>query len=332
MTMRTGIGLALAAFAAVTAVALTFSFRRAEALRIDFLTMGTRAAFIFYATPELAETAGRAGIDDFERITEACNLHDPDSELSRLNAAAFEQPFRCSDLLWSILSEARQAYAFSGGAFDISVKPLMDLWGFYRRRGTEPPSETEVAAVRELVGLDKVIFDDRARTVRFTRRGMALDLGGVAKGCAVDRAAAAAVAAGIRAGVIDLGGNLRLLPEPPPGRESYRIGVTDPGAPDRVRKRVLELPGDMSLSTSGDYERFVILAGRRYGHIIDPATGVPPAPGRAVTVMAPSAFLADWLSTAVYLRGGELAWLAEAHFPGVRIMIYHQDDDDETRR
>ena len=114
--------------------------------------------------------------------------------------------------------------------------------------------------------------------------------------------------------------NLRLLPEPPPGADCYRVGVRDPEKRDAVLPEVLEVL-DISISTSGDYERFVTLGNHRYGHIMNPLTGVP-SPGKwAVTVLAPSALEADWMSTAVFICGGSLAEELEAKFPGVEVLI-----------
>ena len=116
------------------------------------------------------------------------------------------------------------------------------------------------------------------------------------------------MALGIRRGIIDLGGNLRLLPEPPPGKECYNIGIRRPSRErGGVMPRILQLPGNCAVSSSGDYERYVKLENRYFGHIMDPATGVP-APGKiAVTAVSTTGARSDWLSTAVYLRGEKLA-------------------------
>ncbi len=295
--------------------------RRAVKFERSFPTMGTIAAFQLFAPPETAQHAAEEAQAEFNRIVGIANLYDPQSELSRLNATAAGQPFVCSDELWLLLQEARQAYRFSGGAFDITAKPLMDLWGFYRKRkpGTLPTA-AELAEARAKVGLDLVQFDDEAQSVFFPVPGMAFDLGGLAKGYAVDLAAEAAMRNGVHRGVIDLGGNLRLLPLPPPGQSEYRVAIRDPRNREQVTGEVLELL-DEAVSTSGDYERFVMIGNRRYGHIMDPKTGEPTEGDYSVTVVAPSALLADWLSTAIFLRGESLAEQAEAAFPGVRVTI-----------
>ncbi|MBS1369833.1 MAG: FAD:protein FMN transferase [Lentisphaeria bacterium] len=322
---RFGIALALMLLAGMLLLALQLLHRASERnARFDrtFPIMGTVAEFTFFSSPENARDAADAARAVFDGVVKLCNIYDPESELSRLNASAAEKPFRCSPELWFLLLESRKAYLFSDGAFDITAKPLMDLWGFYRKRGDSLPSEQEVAETQSKVGLDKVIFNDADRTVKFTVPGMSFDLGGIAKGYAVDRAFEAVSKFGIRRGVINLGGNLRLLPEPPPGQEAYRVGVKNPANSGELLDEVLELCS-VSLSTSGDYERYVKIGGVRYGHIMNPVTGRPTQGTHSVTVIAPSAMLADWLSTAIFIQGEGLARRAESSFGGVAVIVTH---------
>jgi len=288
--------------------------------RYAFGTMGTRAECTFYVTdPKLAPAAFSAVRGEFDRVTRVCSLYDPDSELSRLNREAGKGFFVCSELLWEILVEARRAHHASNGAFDITVKPLMDLWGFYRKR-RQLPAAAEIAATLRRVGMDKVEWDDARHAVRFKVPGMALDLGGVAKGYALDLAAAAVLKLGVKSGIIDLGGNLYLLPEPPPGKTCYRIGIRSPSG-EGDSGTVLELPGGCAVSTSGSYERFVELEGRRYGHVVDPATGEAPYLNRSATAVAPTGVESDWLSSAAFLRGEELVPQLERLVPGAKITL-----------
>lgn len=325
MTNRTRIGIALglALFALLTLLAARLVNRAAEnnvKYERTFPIMGTVAKFTFYGPSDVARAAADRARESFDRTVELCNLYDPESELSRLNRQAAEKPFTCSPELWFLLLEARKAYLFTDGLFDITAKPLMDLWGFYRKRGDAPPSEAEIADTMAKVGLDKVIFNNVERTVKFTVPGMSFDLGGIAKGYAVDRAAEAVEKLGIRSGVIDLGGNLRLLQKPPPGQNAYRVGIRNPQKDGKLLDDVLELC-NVSLSTSGDYERFVMLGGVKYGHIMNPLNGKPTQAAGSVTVVAPSAMVADWLSTAVFLGGRDLAKRAESSYSGVSIII-----------
>ena len=289
----------------------------ATAYSYSFGTMGTQAGCVFYtADPALAESGYAAVRREFDRVSTACNLHDPESELSKLNREADKGFFVCSELLWQVLVEARAAHRYSDGAFDITVKPLMDLRGFYRKRD-KLPSSREIAETLKLVGLDKLEWDDARRAVRFKKSGMALDLGGIAKGYALDLAAKAVLDLGIRRGVVDLGGNLFLLPEPPPGKTHYKIGIRSPSGQGDSGE-FLELPGSCAISTSGSYERFVVLDGKRCGHVVDPATGDAPYQNYSVTAVAPTGIKSDWLSSSVFLRGRALADKLERELPGVK--------------
>ena len=325
---RAGILLAVAALCLTGAVAFILG-GKAEHHRTAFPVMGTVAGMTLYTGPETFARAVEAVKKEFDLVSRAANVHDGTSELSRLNAAAAEKPFACSPELWELLTESRRAYRLSEGAFDISVKPLMDLWGFYRKR-SKVPSEEEIVKARALTGLDKVIFDDARRTVKFTKPGMALDLGGIAKGYALERAAKAVIALGVTRGVVDLGGNLRLLPETPPGQECYRIGIRRPARKNGgVMPEVLRLGGNCAVASSGDYERYIKLEGRFYGHIMDPATGIPAPGARAVTAVAPEGTLSDWLSTAVYLRGEALADKLKKALPGTDFIICPKEKEKE---
>ena len=311
----------VAALAILAALAAVLYPRRAAAgvkgYSFSFDTMGTVAGCVFYtADPAIAEAGFTAVRREFDRVSAACNLHDPESELSKLNRGADKEFFVCSELLWRVLVEARTAHRYSNGAFDITVKPLMNLRGFYRKRA-KLPSQSEIAETLKLVGLDKLEWDDARHAVRFKKPGMALDLGGIAKGYALDLAAKAVLDLGIRRGVVDLGGNLFLLPEPPPGKTHYQIGIRSPSG-EGDSGEFLELPGNCAISTSGSYERFVVLEGKPCGHVVDPATGDAPYQNYSVTAVAPTGIKSDWLSSSAFLRGRDLADKLERELPGVK--------------
>ena len=263
--------------------------------------MGTVCECRFELDGKNADGALKAVNEAFAEVMGLANLYDPTSEISRLNASAHQEPFICSPEMYALLKESRKAYIQSSGSFDISVKPLMDLWGFYRKQGKIPP-ESDIAKAKRLCGLDKVVFNDEKRTVSFPKKGMAVDLGGIAKGFALDLAVEKLIQKNIsiKRGTINLGGNIYLL-----GKEQiYRIGIKDPSNPDKIKEIVtLQAPG--AVSSSGDYERFVTLEGKKFGHIIDPVTGVPASRSYAATVFSKSGISADWMSTALYLKGRE---------------------------
>ena len=292
--------------------------RNPEKFQTEFPAMGTVAKVSVYTSDKDLTAAFELCKEQFDLVTGICSLYDPSSELSRLNANAASAPFTCSAEMWELLMHSRRAYIESDGFFDITVKPLMDLWGFYRKRGKVPPSDEEIAATMIRVGFDKLVLDEKKRTVLFSVPGMALDLGGIAKGYAADRAQKAIAEAGISAGVVDIGGNLRMLPEPPPGKNFYTVGIRNPSGKGKILPGLLKVAPGMAVSTSGDYERFVIYQGKRYGHIISPVSGRPTAVS-AVTVVASKALDADIFSTVCCLGGRNIARKLQDKFPEITI-------------
>ena len=176
-------------------------------VRFRFPVMGTEAVVILFAPQEQAEKAHQGVKEAFDRVLQVANPYDPESEISRLNRTASTAPFVCSEDLWTMLQAAREAWKISGGAFDVTARPIMDLWGFYRiAPDRHAPDEKERKEVLAKVGLDKVRFDDTEHSVFFTVPGMALDLGGLAKGYAVDLALEAIRREGITRGSVNLSG------------------------------------------------------------------------------------------------------------------------------
>ncbi len=334
MSLRTVTGIIIAALLGILPAGAAFSLFRSrprsevnlQLFQCRVLTMGTVATFSLYAANEAEfQRAVTAGSRKFAAVMKLANLYDKESELSRLNAAAAHPDgFTCSPEMWELLQRAEKAHREYAG-FDITVKPLMELWGFYRKQNHLPPQEAIVQAKKK-VGFEKLSLDRKTKTVRFTVPGMALDLGGIAKGYAADLAAAAVIQEGVTRGVIDLGGNLKLLPKPPPGKPFYRVGIKDPAHPERLLKKVLKLPGDRAVATSGDYERFTILDGVKCGHIIDPQSGRPEA-RPAVTVTTVSALDADIFSTCAYLGGKTCAEKLGKRYPDTGFYFAGTEDN-----
>ena len=268
-------------------------------VRYKFPVMGTEAILVLFAPQEQAEKALQRVKAAFDRVLQVANPYDPESEVTRLNRMASTAPFVCSEDLWAMLQAAREAWKISGGAFDITSRPIMDLWGFYRiKPDRHAPDEKEWKEVLAKVGLEQVRFDDKLHSVFFTVPGMALDLGGLAKGYAVDLAVDAIRREGITRGSVNLGGNLGLM-EPPPEQSGWIVGLW---APDRTVADYICLMKDTAVSTSGDYERYILVDGEKIGHIVDPRTGRPVHREYSVSAIAPSALWADILSTVFYLE------------------------------
>ncbi|MEM4248041.1 MAG: FAD:protein FMN transferase [Candidatus Nanoarchaeia archaeon] len=294
-------------------------------LVMSFPVMGTIAEIQFYGDEKRTQKAADIVKKKFDEIEKTFSIFDPASELAKLNSNAFNTPFQCSEQLWELINKARFFHKISDGAFDISCAPLMELWGFYRKQG-QLPKKSEVESTLQRVGLDKIIFDDKNHSVQFTVPGMRLDFGGVAKGYAVDLATEAAKAAGIKAGIINLGGNLKCLEEPPPKKKAYTIGIRDPFNKNSVCGTVELL--NKSCSTSGNYEKYVNIEGKRFTHIMNPSTGMPVENSISVTVITESACDADALSTSFFIQGEKILNKVLEHYPSIQILMITETQEN----
>jgi thiamine biosynthesis lipoprotein len=278
--------------------------------------MGTAIAVELWSE---TAAAGEAAIDavmaEMHRIDRTMSPHKDDSELTRINRGAAAAPVRLSDEMTSLLTRAESFARLTGGAFDITYAAVGQLYDY--RAGTKPTPEALARACRA-VGWRFLALDRGARTVRFTRPGMRIDLGGFAKGYAVDNATRILRALGIRHAMVSAGGDSRVIGDKR-GRP-WTIGIRDPrgGPADVVAVLPLE---DTSISTSGDYERYFDAGGERFHHLIDPATGRSPASVRSVTVLAEDGLTSEALSKAVFVLGTARGLALIDSFPGVDAIV-----------
>jgi thiamine biosynthesis lipoprotein len=223
--------------------------------------------------------------------------HKPDSELSRINRHAADGPVPVTDEMARLLAQAARFSRQSDGAFDITYAAVGQLYDY--RQGVWP-AEDQLARARTAVGHQHLLLDAAARTVRFAKPGMRIDLGGFAKGHAVDNAAAILARHGIEHAVVSAGGDSRVIGDRR-GRP-WTIAIRHPRRPDEV---VAVLPlVDTAVSTSGDYERFFVAAdGRRHHHVIDPSTGRSPDGVHSVTILAGDGLTAEAWSKTVFVLG-----------------------------
>jgi FAD:protein FMN transferase len=245
---------------------------------------------------------GRAAIDavmtEMHRIDAQMSPHKADSELSRINAQAHRAPVALSSEMFLLLVQAQRFAQLSGGAFDISYAAVGCLYDY---RAGVAPDEATLARARAAVGWRGIELDARERTVRFARPGMRIDLGGFAKGHAVDNAAEILAHHGIAHAHVAAGGDSRVVGDRR-GRP-WTIGVRDPR---RAGELVALLPlVDTAISTSGDYERFFEQGGVRHHHIVDPATGRSPDAVRSATVLAADGLTCEAMSKTIFVLGAE---------------------------
>ena len=261
--------------------------------------MGTSIVVELWSDERAAgEAAITAVMDEMRRIDRTMSPHKSDSELSRINQGAGAGPVPVSAEMARLLVRAAEFSALSGGAFDITYAAVGQLYDY---RNRIRPSDDELARARTAVGWRNLVLDSHAATVRFARPGMRIDLGGFAKGHAVDNAAAILRRLGIAHAMVSAGGDSRVIGDRR-GRP-WTIGVRDPRRPGQLAA-MLPLE-DVSISTSGDYERYFDADGTRFHHLIDPATGKSPREIQSVTVLADDGLTCEALSKIVFVLGVE---------------------------
>lgn len=303
-----GIGLALLVTLVVPARGSATDGADVPTVERAELVMGTVARVELPASAART-TAFAAAFAAIRSVDASMSLYRRDAALVRVNERAARRPEHVDPPLFALLRRARELSVESGGAFDPTVLPLLRLWGAY------PDLPYLCAGNARAVGIAGLRLDADARTVRFTRPGMGLDLGGIAKGFALDRARAALAAAGVSRARLDLGGQLAFMGSGPDG--GWRVAVRDPDDPARLLG-VVAVDPDASVSTSGNYARDFGREGwHAPSHIYDPRTGRPALRALAVTVWAPDAATADALSTALFVLGPEDASRLLAREPRV---------------
>jgi thiamine biosynthesis lipoprotein len=272
---------------------------RVEASRVS---MGCVYSIVAYAPdPQAAKLVLEEALDEVDRIDRVASLYRKDSALSRLNAAA-GTPVRVDSELFGLIAEAMTYSVDSGGAFDVTVGPLLKAWGFFDGDGRVPAPE-ELAAIRQRVGYTHVALDRDAQTVRADRPGVEIDLGAIAKGYAVDRVAVLLAKRGITSALVSAGGSTINGIGAPPGAPAWDVAVQDPL--DRTKVAMTLSLRDRSLSVSGGSERHFDASGVRYSHIMDPRTGRPSQGVLSVVALAGSGIVSDALGTALYVEGPE---------------------------
>jgi thiamine biosynthesis lipoprotein len=278
-------------------------------------------ATIVTASPRDDESVVLRVRDAFDRVNGAMSNWTDRSALQRLNAAARLGAYRIADPeLASCVAAALDGAARTGGAFDPTVGPLMTLWGF-RPKAPRVPGEEEIAEAQQRVGASKVAYDRAARTIRFADPGMELDLGGIAKGCALDLARRDGPQ-GIRLEgmLLDLGGQLASWGRSPE-RGAWKVGVRDPDGESPIVATITLRAGG-TVASSSDVEQEFEIGGRRYGHIMDARTGRPADTDvLQSTAIDPSATTGDLLSTALFVAGSSRAGAILRAYPSAEAVL-----------
>lgn len=270
-----------------------------------------------------AEVAIASAFIAVERVFHTMSRFREGSDVWRVNTSVPGQMVRVSESTFDLICRSTLISEKTDGAFDITILPLMDLWRSARQQHALPPAEA-VEAARARVNWQGILLDADEFTVGLQKAGMGIDLGGIAKGYAVDAAIAALAKYGINEAMVDIGGDLYLLGVPR-GEEWWRIGIEDPRRVGVVFAHLYLR--DEAVVTSGDYRWYFIIDEQRFHHIINPYTGFPVERMQSVTIVAPNATLADGLSTAVFVLGSEAGIRLVEGLEGVDAVIVSEDAD-----
>ena len=316
---------------AALVVAAVLTSRPVVPVSAERLMMGATVSITVLAESRAAGAAHlTAAFDRLSLLERAMSATLPDSELSRVNARAARAPVEVSERLFRAIGAGVAWHERTGGAFDITVSPLLALW----RRSAQAnrlPTRAELAAARGLLGADGIELDAGRRSVRFPAEGMRIHLGGLGKGFCADEVAALLRERGVRNAIIRVAGDIYTLGRRRGGLP-WRVGVQDPRQPDspEAMLTVLEL-SDMAVSTSGNYQRFVTIDGRRYSHIIDPRTGLAADDVPGVTVIGETTLSTDILGTALSVLGVSDGLRLIESLPGVEAMFVGFAEDGALR-
>jgi thiamine biosynthesis lipoprotein len=287
--------------------------------------MATRFEILLHGrSPASLRAAGEEALDEVERLEGQLSLYRPTSEIARVNALAARHPVRVSPPVFQLLQHAQELHRETGGAFDITIAPLVRCWGFMGGTG-HLPDPALLDRAKALIGMRHVLLDAANYSVRFDAEGVMLDLGAIGKGYAIDCAVEALREAGITSALIHGGSSTTYGIGHPPDGEGWRVGIAAP--PDAGGEEP-PLPSvmirDESLSVSAVWGRSFAAGGKSYGHVLDPRTGEPVDNPVLAAVVLPSATETDALSTAILVAGAELAGLR----PGMRSRLVRREGEN----
>jgi thiamine biosynthesis lipoprotein len=272
--------------------------------------LGTFVSITTFEEPTKAQTAINAAFAEFRAVDQLLSIHRDDTDLARANAGG-----PASAEIQTIIRQSLAIARDTNGAFDPTIRPLAQLWGFIKKEGYRLPRESELRRILPRVDYRKVtIRDDH---LVFQSQGMSIDPGGFGKGYAVDRAIAALQRHGVTNAMVKAGGDLRVTGLPP-GQPHWTIFIEDP---KKKGRRVAVHLKSGAMSTSGNYENFFEVNGRRYGHLLDPRTGQPVQGLAACTLTAPTCLESDAYATAAYVLGVEESIKRFGNRYGIRFVL-----------
>jgi len=291
--------------------------------------MGTRVVLVAYTDPKhdvpTIKAAILDGFGEIQRLEKLMSTWVPDSEVSRINDAAGKDAVVVGPETFEVIDKSLWIGRESGGVFDITFEAMHGLWKFDEGHRDEIPPRDAILKAKKLIDYRQIELDAQAHSVKIKKPGMRINLGGIAKGFAVDAAAKKLESHGLDSYFVQAGGDLFVRGRKPDGSR-YRVGIRDPrGAGDGDYFAIMEVE-DHAFSTAGDYERGFVKNGKRYHHIIDPRSGYPATASRSVTVWAPNAFIADAIDDPVFILGPKDGMALADKIDGVGIVIVDKDN------
>ena len=287
----------------------------------------TYTVVVYGTNPKQLPLITTAALDEVDRIDALMSHYKPESPLSQINREAGQRPVLVEPELFRFLEACVRYSQQSQGGFDITVGPLMKAWGFFRGEG-RIPWFFELWGVMRKVGYQHLRLDASQRTIQFERSGMELDLGGIAKGYAVDRVVALLKEQKIERGFVSAGGSTIYALGAPPDSRGWEIKLQDPLAPHDPKKSAATVSlKDQCLSVSGNYEKFFKVRGVTYSHIMDPRTGRPVENMLSVAVVTQNGTDGDALDNAFYVQGVEKGKALLPLYPGLEVFFFLPDGD-----
>ena len=271
---------------------------------------------------ESADTVYTGMETKIREIESVLSLHLSQSEIAAINENAGVQPVEVSQRTFDLLQRAKELSEQSDGAFDITIAPVVELWGIT----SDHPTDEELAQAMALMGLEDLVLDEEACTAYLTRPGMAIDLGGIAKGWTADQLREYARELGAERGYVSLGGNLMIIGERPDG-DPFKFGLRDPQGDASTYLGTVTLEDGYTMATTGGYERYFEEDGIRYHHVLDPRTGYPADSDLlSVAVISKDGTLADYLSTTLFVQGLEAAKEAAGSYDYALVMVDQENN------
>jgi thiamine biosynthesis lipoprotein len=240
---------------------------------------------------------------ELDKLADLLNFYSENSEISYVNKNAGVKPVKVSQETYDIVKKALFVSDNTDGTFDITIGPVVKLWDFKNKR---LPDAKELKEKLKTVGYKNIILNEKDRTIFIKKKGVQIDLGGIIKGFAADKIVLFLKNRGIKAGIIAVGGDIKTFGMRPDGKP-WTIGIQNPRQTSKDDEiiGIVKLGPEMAISTSGDYEKYFLLNGKRYHHLLDPKTGYPSNKNRSVTIISHESALSDAFATAIFLIDAE---------------------------